>query len=108
MKNEQQAESPASLQDTESTATQPKTEILSSSAFRIAIYVSITLAFTAFFWTVLSNKNSRYSQRLQQSDARISNRMDMMRKSYLQQDSLFRAEQDSLQRLERQQQSSGH
>ncbi len=78
----------------------------SPDRFRLVLYLAITLAFGAFFYTVLSNKNSRYNQRLEQSGARIDNRMQMMRRSYLQQDSVFRHEQDSLARIEQQQPSS--
>ena len=66
---------------------------------RFWMYISLTLAFVIFFGVVLSNKNSRYNQRLEQSDTRISTRMQMMRENYLRQDSIFRV-QDSIRKVE--------
>ncbi|MFN8367502.1 MAG: hypothetical protein U0Y96_09750 [Candidatus Kapaibacterium sp.] len=78
----------------------------SKKKFALWAYASIAILAFAFFYSVLTNKNSRYSQRLEQYENRVSNRQQLMREYYLKQDSLFRREQDSLNKLEQQQKAN--
>jgi hypothetical protein len=75
-------------------------ESYSNNRLRFYVYVVLVVSFISFFAVILSNPNSRYNMRLQQTETRISTRMQTMREGYLKRDSIFRAESDSIRKLD--------